>query len=125
MSKNSDRECFVLSVTHTQRHTPYIMLWGGGNSGYRGRVETAGRYTEGDILGNLGYYNNGDDAVAVPCKLMEGVAKPVEPGFFDDDHGRWVANTRKNWLEILRHVIRAPANEPEPKYRGARKKNDE
>ncbi|CAM3961192.1 hypothetical protein SESI111939_10030 [Serratia silvae] len=72
-----EREYFVISVGHTQRSSPYILLWAANNSGYRGRLETAGRYTESQIRKQLDYYNNGCDTVAVPCDVAEPLSIPV------------------------------------------------
>lgn len=123
MSNNTEevkeREYFVISVANTQRHSPYIMLWAANNSGYRGRIETAGRYTESQIKSNLAYYNCGCDNVAVPCDALELVSIPVTPGFFDDDNGRWLRNNAATWKVVLANVITPPKHKPEPEYRGA------
>ena len=74
-----EREYFVLSITHTQRHYPYIVLWGTNDAGYRGKLESAGRYTESQIKANLGYYNTGCGTVAVPCDVTESLACRVRP----------------------------------------------
>lgn len=118
----SEREFFILSVNHTQRHNPYIFLWAANNSGYRGRIESAGRYTESQVMANLGYYNNGYDTVAVPCDIAAPLSFAVKPGFFDDDNGRWLRNNRATWEALLKHVITEPKHKPEPEYRGAPRK---
>lgn len=114
-----EREYFILSVGHTQRNNPYIILWAENDAGYRGRIETAGRYTESHVKSQLGYYNDGCNSVAVPCDVAERLSFPVRPGFFDDDNGRWVRNNRETWSELLKHVIAEPKHKPEPEYRGA------
>lgn len=111
-----EREFFVLSVRHTQRHSPYITLWVADNSGYCGRVESAGRYTESQIKAHLAYYNNGYDTVAVPCDIAEQLAFPVSPGFFDDNNGRWLKNTGATWRFLLKHTITKPESTPKPEY---------
>lgn len=118
-SELTEREYFVISVGHTQRGSPYITLWAANNSGYRGRIETAGRYTENQIRQKLGYYNCGCDNVAVPCDVAEPLSFPVQPGFFDDDNGRWLRNNRATWKALLAHVIEKPKHPPQPEYRGA------
>lgn len=115
----SEREYFILSVKHTQRSNPYIVLWAADDAGYRGRCETAGRYRESHVMGNISYYNNGCDTVAVPCDAAEKLSFPVRPGFFDDDNGRWLRNNRQTWNALLKHVIAQPKHKPEPEYRGA------
>lgn len=118
----SEREFFILSVNHTQRHNPYIVLWAANNSGYRGRIETAGRYTESQVMAKLAYYNNGCDTVAVPCDIAAPLSFAVKPGFFDDDNGRWLRNNRATWEALLKHVITEPKYKPDPEYRGAPRK---
>ncbi|WP_158513777.1 hypothetical protein [Yersinia entomophaga] len=44
------KEYFVISVNHTMRHSRYILLWAENNAGYRGKIESAGRYEEDKIL---------------------------------------------------------------------------
>lgn len=114
-----EREYFILSVGHTQRNNPYIILWAENDAGYRGRIETAGRYTESHVKARLGYYNDGCNSVAVPCDVAERLSFPVRPGFFDDDNGRWIRNNRETWNELLKHVIAETKYKPEPEYRGA------
>ncbi|UAN64257.1 hypothetical protein [Serratia sp. JSRIV006] len=119
-----EREYFVISVGHTQRSSPYITLWAANNSGYRGRLETAGRYTESQIRKNLGYYNCGCDNVAVPCDAAEPLSRPVQPGFFDDDNGRWLRNNEATWKALLANVIEKPKHPARPEYRGAPRKKE-
>lgn len=120
----SEREYFVLSVKHTQRHNPYIILWGANDSGYRGKLESAGRYTESQIKANLGYYNTGCDTVSVPCDVAETIAVPAQLGFFDNDTGHWLRNNRATWKALLPHVIEKPKYPPEPEYRGAPRRKE-
>ncbi|QKJ88065.1 hypothetical protein PMPD1_3135 [Paramixta manurensis] len=119
-----EREYFVISVKHNQCSDRYVILWGANNSGYRGRVESAGRYPESLVKAKLGYYNTGDD-IAVPCDVIESLAVPVDKGFFDTDGGNWVLSNRKNWQTILAHVIEPPAYKPQPEYRGARRRGSD
>lgn len=115
-NQSAEREYYVLSINHTQRHTPYIILWAPNDSGYRGRIETAGRYTESEITAHLGYYNCGHCAIAVPCDVAEPLAVPVQPGFFDDDNGRWLRNNRATWKVILSNLITDPKYKPRPLF---------
>ncbi|WP_193588414.1 hypothetical protein [Yersinia hibernica] len=119
-----EKEYFVISLNHNQRSDLYVILWAANDSGYRGRIESAGRYSEERILSNLGYYNCGCSAIAVPCEVLERLAVPVRKGFFDTNHGRWVVNCRKNWAEILKNTIRKPDYKPEPEYRGSRRNQE-
>ncbi|KAB8312262.1 hypothetical protein EH228_08760 [Erwinia endophytica] len=121
----NEREYFVISVNHNQRSDRYIILWAANDCGYVGRIENAGRYPESRIRSKLGYYNCGRCAVAVPCDVIERIAVPVDSKFFDTDDGRWVLNNRKNWQVILRNVIERPQYNPEPEYRGARRRIEE
>lgn len=117
-----EREYFVLSVGHTQRVNPYIILWAADNSGYRVRIEAAGRYPESLIKSKLAYYNCGCDNVAVPCDVLEPLSHPVKPGFFDDDNGSWLRNNAATWKVVLDNLIAEPKYKPEPEYRGAPRK---
>ena len=119
-----EREYFVLSVNHTDRGNPYIVLWAANDSGYRGRVESAGRYTESQVMSQLGYYNNGCDTVAVPCDVAEPLSHAVKPGFFDTDDGRWLLNNRATWSALLENLIAKPKHNPQPEYRGAPRRKD-
>ncbi|WP_145507602.1 hypothetical protein [Yersinia hibernica] len=119
---NPVQEYFVISLNHNQRSDSYVILWADNDSGYRGRIESAGRYPEERILSALGYYNCGCSAIAVPCEVLERLAEPVRKGFFDTDDGRWVVNCRQNWAEILKHVIRKPEYPPHPEYKSSRRK---
>lgn len=119
-----EREYFVLSVNHSRRNSPYILIWGADDCGYRGKIETAGRYTESQVKAHLGYYNSGCSAIAVPCDIAEPLAFTVQPGFFDDDNGRWLRNNRATWKALLAHVIEKPKYPPEPEYRGAPRRKD-
>ncbi|HHQ6553252.1 TPA: hypothetical protein ACSTJZ_003146 [Serratia fonticola] len=114
-----EREYFVISVRHTNRHNPYVTLWAANDAGYRGRLETAGRYTESQIRKCLHYYNNGCDTVAVPCDVAQSLSFSIQPGFFDDDNGSWLPNNRATWKELLANVIEKPKHPPCPEYRGA------
>lgn len=118
----SEREYFVLSIGHTLRSNPYIILWAADNSGYRGRIESAGRYTESQIKAKLAYYNCGCSNIAVPCDVLEPLSHPVKPGLFDDDNGRWLRNNAATWKVALANVVARPAYKPAPEYRGAPRK---
>lgn len=119
-----EREYFVLSVNHTDRSNPYIVLWAANDAGYRGRIESAGRYTVSQVKAQLGYYNNGRDTVAVPCDIAEPLSFSVQPGFFDTDEGRWLRNNRATWNALLKHVITEPKYKPQPEYRGAARREE-
>lgn len=121
--RNGEREYFVISVKHNQRSDRYVILWGANDSGYRGRVESAGRYPESRIREQLAYYNTGNN-IAVPCEVIEQLSVPVEKGFFDTDDGHWVLNNRKNWQQILANVIEPPKYKPEPEYRGSPRRQE-
>ncbi|MBX9497790.1 hypothetical protein J8Z86_17090 [Yersinia enterocolitica] len=122
--KKPNQEYFVISLNHNQRSDSYVILWAENDSGYRGRIESAGRYSEEKILSNLGYYNCGCSAIAIPCEVLEQLAEPVREGFFDTDDGRWVVNCRKNWTDILKNIIRKPSFKPEPEYKGSLRKQE-
>lgn len=118
----TEREYFVLSIGHTQRSSPYIILWAPDDAGYRGRIESAGRYTESRINSNLSYYNNGCDTIAVPCDVLDPLSHPVPHGFFDTNEGRWIRNNRATWQAAIKHAVAPPKHHPHPEYRGAPRK---
>lgn len=121
----SEREYFVLSIAHTQRRSSYITLWAPDDSGYRGRMATAGRYTESQIKACLGYYNDGENTIAVPCDVLESLSHPVTDGFFDVNGGRWLRNNRATWQAAIKHAIAPPKHRPHPEYRRAPRTREE
>ncbi|KAB0551629.1 hypothetical protein [Pantoea stewartii] len=114
-----------MSVKHTARSDSFITLWAAEDSGYRGRVETAGRYPESRIRGHLEYYNQGCDSIVVPCDVVERLSTPVPKGFFDGDFGNWVKNNRNNWQVLIASAIENPKHQPKPVYRGAKRREYE
>lgn len=118
----ADRQYFVLSIRHTTRSKPYIILWAENDAGYRGRIETAGRYTEQQVMARLHYYNNGWDTVAVPCDVAIALSYPVSPGFFDDANGRWLRNNRQTWQHLLKNTIVKPSHDPHPEFPAERRR---
>lgn len=125
MNQNRSGDLIIVSVAHTQRKNPYIMLWGANNSGYRGRIETAGRYKQQGVMKHLAYYNNGENTIAVPADVAVSLAVPVEPNYFDDNNGNWIRNTRENWRELLDNVICEPIRRAWPDFPGAVRKKEE
>ncbi len=119
MTTNTERQYFIVSIGHNQRSDKYIRMFGANDSGYYGRIKSAGRYPESHVKTKLRYYNDGVCNIAVPCDVMESLSEPVEPKFFDDDSGCWVRNNRKNWQVLLQNVIEKPGYEPAPLYHGA------
>jgi hypothetical protein len=71
-------------------------------------------------LGQLGYYNSGEN-VAVPCSVLEKLAVPPVRGNHDNDAGPCIENNRENWKILLAHVIATPHFRPQPEYKGARR----
>ena len=124
VKKLSEREYFVLSVNHTTRDNPYIILWASDSAGYRGRTFSAGRYTHSEVMKQLGYFNNGHDTIAVPCDVVEPLTYAVRPGFFDDNNGRWLRNNAATWKVLMANVIAKPKYNPKPEYRGAPRKKE-
>lgn len=119
-----EREYFIISVNHNHRGKAYVLMFAENDCGYRGRVESAGRYPESRVNRKLGYYNSGCSSLAVPCDIVEALSEPVMPGFFDDDSGRWVRNNRKNWQALIKNAIEKPKYEPKPEYKGARRRDE-
>lgn len=117
---SESKEYFIVSVKWTERREPYITLWGPDDSGYRGRIETSGRYQHDDVMKHLSYYNNGCDTLAVNADAINKLAAKVKTGWIDGD-GFWVPNIKASWDCILSNLICAPTHEPKPRYRGAPK----
>lgn len=106
------KEYFIVAVAHTTPDNPYIMLWGPTNQGYRGQLETSGRYKHEEVMGHLNYYNNGCDTIAVPCWVIEAMSEETPAGFFDkigDGPTHWIANNHRNWLALAEYAIATPA----------------
>ena len=120
---SEEKEYFIVSVKWTERREPYITLWGPNDSGYRGRVETSGRYKHADVMKHLSYYNNGCDTLAVVTATIENLAEAIKPGWIDGE-GTWVPNKKGSWDAILSNLIAIPKHAPMPRYRGAPKHHD-
>lgn len=113
------KEFYIVSLQHTKRRDYYITFWRPGNKGYALPFSWAGKYGRDTVLGNLGYYNQGIDALAVDAVAIEKIAVDPKPGIIDGNAGPVVPNTAKSWDVILANVIQKPTNEPRPQYRGA------
>lgn len=90
-------EFYVVSLKHTKRSEPYITLWRENDRGYTLYPECAGKYSEEQIRDRLGYYDDGDRTMAVPCYLLDAIAV-VLPDGYDKDRG--IPNTTAAWTLI-------------------------
>lgn len=109
-------EFFIVSINHCMRSHRYIAFFAPDCRGYASRLHKAGRYSREVALG----YNSGCASVAVPCEVLERIAVPPAPGYFDEDDGVVVENCAKNWREILKNTIARPKYKPQPAYKGGR-----
>lgn len=55
----------ILSLKHSSLET--AMFWQANCAGYTCSLVNAGKYSKEEIEGSLGYFNNGIDAIAIPC----------------------------------------------------------
>ena len=104
---------YIVSVKHTQSDDPYITLWNPNNAGYCYRTEAAGQYDHETVVNMLGYYNNGDATLAIPCATINEITEEVEPGYLDET-GNVIVNSEQHWLTILYNTITEPKNLPKP-----------
>lgn len=116
----SEREFYVVSVKHTHRTDKYITLWRPDDKGYCFRTEAAGKYTESQIAAHLGYYHTGYD-IAVPREVLDAIVMQSEPGYLDVP-GFVVPNKSGTWFDILYTPKWPLPREPEPQYKGARRR---
>lgn len=112
---------YVISVKHTKRSDRYITLWGPDNAGYRLRLNTSGLYPEERVRANIGYYNSGCDAIAVPRDVVERLATEGNPADFVGADPclppYWVLfNTADVWWELILNTIEPPPYRVEPVY---------
>lgn len=99
---------YLVSVKHTKQCDKYVTLWRPSNAGYCNRLHSAGMYNRSEIEAKPNYYNNGEMTIAVDVHACERIAVPVEPGWFDDDHGIAIENTAENWATINANRIHTP-----------------
>lgn len=118
---NPSNELFyIVSVGHTQRRDPYILLWNPNNAGYCYRTEIAGKYTHADVSESSNYYNSGDNTLAVKCSALDAITTPSKKGYLDND-GSVIPNNAKSWQVIRDALFALPKNPINANYRGAPK----
>jgi len=116
---------YVISVNHTRREDRYVLLWRPDDKGYTFRTSTAGRYPQERILTNLGYYNTGCAAIAVPADVIDPLTVMTTPrDQFDGPDGPALLNTRANWKILLANTIAKPSYRCEPEYKGAPRRKE-
>jgi hypothetical protein len=115
------RDCYIVSLKHTNRDHAYITVWRPENAGYAWPLSWAGKYSEADVLAERGYYHRGDDTLAVPCVCLDALAVPTPPKTVDNDAGPVVLNTWANWKRILESALPDPLHRPKPQCKGARR----
>lgn len=116
------RDCYIVSVKHTNREHAYITVWRPDDKGYAWPLSWAGKYSEADVLAQRDYYHRGDDTLAVPCMLLDALAVPPTEGTVDNDAGPVVLNNRTNWKCILEFALPELMHRPQPQYPGARRR---
>ncbi len=55
----------ILSLKHSSLEV--AMFWKADDAGFTGSLVNAGKYTREEVESALGYYNDGINAVAIPC----------------------------------------------------------
>lgn len=71
----ADDDFYILSLSATRGDL--IVWWMPKNSGYTCRLEDAGRYTRERVESVPGYYNDGENTLAIPCSEVEALAIKV------------------------------------------------
>jgi hypothetical protein len=120
---SSEQLYYVVSVKHTKREDPYITLWNPDNKGYCYRIEVAGKYTESTIAAHLGYYHTGCSNIAVKCEVIDAMVVMSKPGYLDTA-GHVAPNDKGMWFDILYAPKWPLPHEPEPQYKGARRRKE-
>ena len=115
---------YVISLKHTRRNDLYITAWASADQGYRWALSLAGRYSRTRILAHPGYYNSGCSNIAVPCFVLNAIAVAPIPRHHDGDTGPCVPNTRASWDQILVNIIQPPGSQPNPEFKGARRRKE-
>lgn len=115
-------DCFIVSLSHLQRKDRYITFWRPDDKGYAYPLSWAGRYSEARVRASLDYYNTGAANIAVPCEVVEPMAVEPRPGDIENDAGPVVLNNAANWRRLIAGVLVKPPHQPEPVYRGAKRR---
>lgn len=114
-------DCYIVSLKHTNRETPYITVWRPDNCGYAFPLSWAGKYSQEQVASHPDYYHRGDDTIAVPCAALDALGVAPEKGMIDNDAGPVIINTRENWAAILKAALPGAMHKPRPQYKGARR----
>jgi hypothetical protein len=94
-------DLYIVSVDQPALERRYITVWRPNCRGYAYPLCWAGKYTREEVLARPGYLNNGENTIAVPCGVLDALARAPKPGLIDGDAGPVVAMSRKN-LQLLR-----------------------
>ncbi|WP_437310095.1 hypothetical protein [Sorangium sp. So ce388] len=73
----SERLYYVLSLRHSKQSDGVLTWCGPDNSGYVFRLEHAGRYLESEIAARRSYYDDGENARAIPCDVVAAMSRTV------------------------------------------------
>ena len=109
------QEFYVISVWHTLRENPYILLWKPNDRGHTFRTSTAGKYAADEIARCPSYYHAGYNNIAVPVEVLDKMTVMTTPAdCLDGPDGPAVRNTPENWRKILAALTMPPQQQPKP-----------
>lgn len=74
--KKPEQEYYIVSLKYPSHP---MTFWGPNNNGYTWWLEHAGRYTHSQVMGELSYYNDGVNTMAVPCEVIDEQKRTVVP----------------------------------------------
>jgi len=71
----AEQEYYILSLNGSQgAYCQVLLWWRPDNRGYTKFLEAAGRYKESVVRTGLGYYDNHETTIAIPCSEVERFA---------------------------------------------------
>ena len=117
-------EFYIVSVKWSRRTDKYITFWRPDDKGYAYPLSWSGKYSADNVMAHLGYYNNGDDTIAVPVEIVDPLSVAPEPGWIDNDAGPVVKSNAANWNLLIANTIVPPKHVPRPEYRGAPRRRE-
>lgn len=109
---SGEREFYILSLKWTRAPNRLATWWRPDNAGYCWHLPQAGRYPESAVREKLDYYNSGCGTIAIPCDVVDAVAKEYD---LPHEPKRYVG-VRRHWATLRRLVRSAPFPLHRPEY---------